>query len=151
MRANAEGDGLYPPASSSQQEPAIVVRDGFKGDYNPVDGGGLRPDCSLFVSRSAVETGPVQGGSDNKPGGGETCQEGLHLHFYMQADHEERVVGGEQAGRTDLPRSDIEKKTVPLPFFELGNSRVCELHVSAPPQLNYCFARWRKHRTPSLR
>ena len=120
IRANAGDDGLHRPASSTQSEPAIVAQDEFKGD--PKAGGGRgdpRPDGSPLVSRSAVEIGPTQGGSDDEPGGGETHREGLHPHSYLRAggrsSREERVVGGEQAGRADLPQSDIEKGATPVP------------------------------------
>ena len=121
IRADA-GDrdsGLYRPASRSQSEPAIVVEDEFKGDPEAGGGGGdSGPGGSLVVSRSAAEIGPVQGGSDDKPSGEETCQQGLHPHSDVQAEsgssHEERIVGGEhEAGRADLPQPGAKKETTP--------------------------------------
>ena len=118
IQANTGGDGLQLPALSSQSEPVIVVEDNFKGDSEASgERTYLRPGGSLSVSRLPTEIGPTQGETDDKPGGGETCQEALHPRSYAQAEsgfsREERVVGGEQAGRADLPQPDTENEQTP--------------------------------------
>lgn len=128
IRANAGGDGLYRLASPSQSEPAIAVEDEFKGGPE-VGGGRVDPwsSGSLSVSRSAVEIGHAREENDDKAGGCGTGQKALHPHSYVQVENRssrgKRIVGGEQAGRADLPRSDIEEETTPAPsIFSAGGS-----------------------------
>jgi hypothetical protein len=128
IRANTGGDGLDGPASSSQSEPATVVKAKSKGDSEA--GGGIGdpwPGGSLSVSQSAVEIGHAQGESDDKADGGGAGQKGLHPHSYVQVEsgssREGSVVGGKEAGQADPPRSDTEKETTPVPsVFRAGGS-----------------------------
>ena len=128
IRANVGGDGLCHPTSYSQSEPVTVVEDESKGDPEAGGGrGGPRPGDSLSVSRSTAEIGHTQGESDDKADGGGVGQKGLYPHSYVQAEsgssRGKAIVGGEQAGRTDLPWSDIEEETTPaISVFRAGES-----------------------------
>ena len=119
------GGGFYHSGLSSQSEPGIAGG-GLGGDIRV--GGGKddpRPDESLPVSRSAVEIGDDQGGSDDKTSGGEIGQKYLHPHPHVQAEsrssQERRDVDGKRTGRADLPpQSGIGNESTPTPSISRG-------------------------------
>ena len=101
---NTVGEGFNHSALSLQSEPGIVAGGEFReGDVEVSGEGDPQPEDSPSISRSAVEVGHDQGGSDEDAHGGETSQN-LHPHPHVQAESRfSRDVGGERADRTDLP------------------------------------------------
>ena len=119
------GGGFYHSGVSSQSEPGIAGG-GLGGDIGV---GGRkddpRPDESLPVSRSAVEIGDYQGGSDDKTSGGEIDQKHLHPHPHVQVEsgssQKKRDVGGKRAGQANLlPQSGIGNESTPAPSISRG-------------------------------
>ena len=119
------GEELYRSGISSQSGPGIV-EDELRGD--PGTSGGKddpRPGDSLPVSRSAVEIGDDQGGSDDETSGEEIGQKHLHPHPHVQVEsgssQEKSDVDGKRAGRANLPpQSGIGNESTPTPSISRG-------------------------------
>ena len=86
-----------------------------------------RPDNPLPMSRSAVEIGHDQGGSDNKVSGGEISQKYLHPHLHVQTGNgsgrEREDADRKGADGADTPgtlRSDIGNAATPIPCISRG-------------------------------
>ena len=120
------GEGLDHSTLSLQSEPAAVMEGELREDIEASVGkGNLRRDNSRFISRSAVEIGHGQGGSDDKASGGETNQNRLHLDPRVQAEsgssQPRADVDGKQADQADPPpQSDIRNKTTLAPSISRG-------------------------------
>jgi len=119
------GEGFYRSGVSSQSEPCIV--EGELREDPGISGGkdDPRPGNSLPISRSAVEIGDGQGGSDNKTSGGEIGHKHLHPHSHVRIESEssleKRDVDGKRASRADLPpQSDIGNESTPTPSISRG-------------------------------
>lgn len=126
---NVGGGGFNNSALSLRSEPGIVVGGEFEGGEVKIGTGGddPRPENPLPMSRSAVEIGHDQGGSDDKVSGGEISQEYLHSHPHVQtgsgSGREREDTDGKRVDGADTLgtlQSGIGNAVTPIPSISRG-------------------------------